>query len=234
MDDLFGVNTSTVVADMCRNSSNNSDDERRTTTTRDYLHPLQQFQKRIALANAYNTDFLVSVSSGAFLSSRSDSVHHHQDSDVVAASSIRLMKDLEHVALQVATVATTTTGTEEEEEKGTSRTKHEHEHEHDTSSCTNALDNLGWLKIFIDTRTALPSVLNFNIPELEPRPSYTSRELLKHFKQYGTVLPVAHPLNMANSKTDWYRTLTKSGQPVVDALAELLVLDMIELSENID
>ena len=35
-----------------------------------------------------------------------------------------------------------------------------------------------------------------------------------------------------SSVTDRYRTLTRRVQPVVDALAELLVRDMIELSEE--
>ncbi|MGK3746294.1 MAG: hypothetical protein ACI90V_013156, partial [Bacillariaceae sp.] len=52
------------------------------------------------------------------------------------------------------------------------------------------------------------------------------------FKRYGTLLPIAHPLNMANAKTDLYRQLTKGGQPIMDALAELLILDMVELSEK--
>jgi len=74
--------------------------------------------------------------------------------------------------------------------------------------------------------------LRLSTPELIPQSSYTSKDLQEQFKTYGTLLPIAHPLNMANSKTDWYRKLTKSGQPIVDALAELLVLDMIELSEK--
>jgi len=179
---------------------------------------LQQFQKRIAVANAYNTDFLVSVTSGAFLSSNSDSLHHHQDSDVVASSSLRLMKSTEHVALQVVTVPEEITDNDNDENS--------------TGSCVNVLDKLGWHKIFIDTRSILPQIFNREIPKLQPKPSYTSRELQNHFQQYGTWFPVAHPLNMANSKTDWYRYFTKSGQPIVDDIAELIVLDMIELSEQ--
>mmetsp|Transcript_22145 Transcript_22145/g.52418 ORF Transcript_22145/g.52418 Transcript_22145/m.52418 type:complete len:473 (-) Transcript_22145:193-1611(-) len=221
MDDLFCANTSTVITDMCHSSN--------ASPQRDFLRPLKRFRKRIAMANAYNTDFLVSVASGAFLSSRSDSVHHHQDSDVVAASAIRLMKDMEHIALQVATLPSSDNGSKQKPSERKSPLV-----EHDTSDCVNALDDLGWLKIFVDTRSILPKIVNFNIPELEPRSTYTSRELQEHFQQYGTMLPIAHPLNMANSKTEWYRKMTQSGQPIVDALAELLVLDMIELSGKID
>jgi len=294
MDDLFRVNGSTVVMDMCRrrddnydgNNSGNKDEKddnnpsddggssnnnnngggggsgggssyRSHRSHREYLRPLGQFRKRIAVANAYNTDFLVSVSSGAFLSSESDSIHYHLDSDVTVKQqqslSLRLMKDIEHVALQVVTLP---------EEDGdddnailptssmTGRDKvksdvDDHDHDDDTSHCVNALDRLGWHKIFIDTRNLLPNFLNLPIPALKPANNnndkasrheayYTSGELRDHFQRYGTLLPVAHPLNMANSRTDWYRKLTKGGQPIVDALAELLVLDMIEFSEKID
>ncbi|OEU17294.1 hypothetical protein FRACYDRAFT_237703 [Fragilariopsis cylindrus CCMP1102] len=188
MDDLFSSNNSTVVMDMCRRPHSDDEDD---NNNRDYLHPLQQFQKRIVVANAYNTDFLVSVSSGAFLSSNSNSVHYHQDPDYDDTT---------------CTTCTTGTGT------GT--------------------DELGWHKIFVDTRDVLPSWLQLSTPELVRQVSYTSNELQAQFKRYGTLLPIAHPLNMANAKTDLYRQLTKAGQPIMDALAELLIIDMIELSEK--
>mmetsp|Transcript_26557 Transcript_26557/g.56492 ORF Transcript_26557/g.56492 Transcript_26557/m.56492 type:complete len:229 (+) Transcript_26557:3-689(+) len=217
MDDLFGVRNSTVVADMCRLPEQGGE-EGRLPPAGDFLSPLERFRKRIAVANAFNTDFLVSVSSGAFLSPESDSAHHHRDSEFVGSESFRWMRDTEHVALQVATT-----------------TRHEGDsdaNEGASESCVDALDGLGWHKIFVDTRSVLPSFLNFEIPKLRPRATYASRELWAHFRRYGTLLPVAHPLNMANSRTDWYRRLTRGGRPVVDALAELVVLDVIELSER--
>lgn len=104
------------------------------------------------------------------------------------------------------------------------------------SRCVDQLDQLGWLKIFLDTRTILPKVFSLTTTPVwqqqQQQPAtFTSRELRNHFSRYGTLLPIAHPLNMANSRTDWYRKLTKLGQPIMDDLAELLVLDMMELSE---
>ncbi len=219
MDDLFMVKNSTVIKDMCLNPSPETSDD-----TNDYLYPLQQFQKRIALANAYKTDFLVSVSSGAFLSKASDSMHHHQESDT---SSTRLMRDMDHVALQVVTKPSSSETTESRDDDA------EDESEESTlGKCVNSLDKLGWHKIFIDTRDILPDFVKISTPELERQATYTSRDLKEHFENYGTLLPIAHPLNMANSKTDWYREMTKSGQPIVDALAELIILDMVELSEK--
>jgi len=221
MDDLFGVNNSTVVMDMCYHptETNNGEEIDNKDKNHEYLYPLQQFQKRIAVANAYKTDFLVSVSSGAFLSLDSNSIHHHQDS---VTSSTRLMKDMGYVALQVVTKPETTKRRDDGDEKSSTPRR----------SCVDSLDELGWHKIFIDTRNILPGFLNFLTPELKPHATYTSKVLKEHFETHGTLLPIAHPLNMANSRTDLYRKMTKSGQPIIDALAELLVLDMVELSER--
>eukprot|EP00531_Pseudo-nitzschia_arenysensis_P010874 CAMPEP_0116127020 /NCGR_PEP_ID=MMETSP0329-20121206/6627_1 /TAXON_ID=697910 /ORGANISM="Pseudo-nitzschia arenysensis, Strain B593" /LENGTH=433 /DNA_ID=CAMNT_0003621111 /DNA_START=100 /DNA_END=1401 /DNA_ORIENTATION=+ len=221
MDDLFGVNDSTIVRDMCLNPSPETSDDKN-----DYLYPLQQFQKRIAVANAYKTDFLVSVSSGAFLSLESDSTHIRQEADT---SSTRLMRDMEHVALQVVTESAPTEVTEsrDDDDDGEEKSK-----EATLGKCVDSLDKLGWHKIFIDTRTILPGFMNLETPELEHHKEYTSKDLKQHFEAHGTLFPIAHPLNMANSKTDLYRKMTQSGQPIVDALAELIVLDMFELSEK--
>merc|ERR1719254_213153 len=187
MIDLFHL--STIVMDMCQRSSENG------RRDRDYLHPLELFQKRIAIANAYNTDFLVSVSSAGFLSSESDSMHHQQSTDSPA---FRLMRKSKHVALQVSTNSVST-------ENKTMGTAESLAADKSRSRCVNSLDQLGWHKIFMDTRSILPDCLQMSTPELIPRKSYSSKELHEHFKRYGTLLPVAHPLNMANSRTDTYR-----------------------------
>lgn len=248
MNDLFQVNNSTVVAEMCGDTrARNDDDDDNNGGAKDFLGPLGKFRKRIAVANAYKTDFLVSVSSGAFLSLHSDSIHQHQDlkdsSSTTETTSTtpttRLMNDTSgYVALQVVTpeattiTAAATAADDDNHEAGPPSTGDVALAASRTQICVDSLDNLGWLKIFIDSRKILPSYLNRETPEFVSRSSYTSRELKEHFETYGSWIPVAHPLNMANAKTDWYRTLTKSGQPIVDALAELVVLDMVQLSET--
>eukprot|EP00751_Fragilariopsis_kerguelensis_P010827 CAMPEP_0170773062 /NCGR_PEP_ID=MMETSP0733-20121128/9167_1 /TAXON_ID=186038 /ORGANISM="Fragilariopsis kerguelensis, Strain L26-C5" /LENGTH=325 /DNA_ID=CAMNT_0011115413 /DNA_START=560 /DNA_END=1537 /DNA_ORIENTATION=+ len=250
MDDLFGSNNSTIVMDMCTRSESlndhsssslsddknmNSNENRINNNHRDYLYPLEQFQKRIAVASAYNTDFLVSVSSAGILSSDSNSVHYHQNPDYndttcfmtdTGTGTTRLMKNIDYVTLQV------TTGTKSNTSTNTTKEGASNDNNHSRKSCVDSLDQLGWHKIFLDARKIMPSWLQFTTPELIPKVSYTSKELRTQFKRYGTLLPIAHPLNMANSRTDLYRELTKKGQPIMDALAELLILDMIELSEK--
>ena len=249
MNDLFMVNNSTVVQDMCLNNNNphpHHADTATTTKTTNFLYPLSRFQKRIAVANAYKTDFLVSVSSGAFLSPDSDSIHLHQDADEdpssssSSSSSTRLMKDdTGCVVLQVVTNPTTSDTVEASSSSSSSLSSRDDEKDDDEESesimlkqCVDSLDELGWHKIFIDTRKMLPGFMNLPTPELECRVSYTSKELKEHFETFGTLFPVAHPLNVANSRTDLYRKITKKGQPIVDALAELLVLDMVEYAEK--
>lgn len=254
MDDLFGSNNSTIVMDMCTRSNNfndrsssflsdvknkNNNENRINNNHRDYLYPLEQFQKRIAVASAYNTDFLVSVSSAGILSSNSNSVHYHQHPDYndttcfmtgtgtgTGTETTRLMKNIDYVTLQVTTATKNKTST------STIKDGDSDNNNYSRKSCVDSLDQLGWHKIFLDARKIMPSWLQLTTPELIPKVSYTSKELRTQFKRYGTLLPIAHPLNMANSRTDLYRELTKKGQPIMDALAELLILDMIELSEK--
>ena len=129
-------------------------------------------------------------------------MHHHQEND---ASSTRLMRDMEHVALQVVTKPSPSETTESRDDDGDDESE-----ESTLGKCVNSLDKLGWHKIFIDTRNILPDFMKISTPELERQPTYTSKDLKEHFENYGTLLPVAHPLNMANSKTDWYRKITRT------------------------
>ena len=192
-----------------------------------YLSPLREFQKRITVANAYNTDFLVSVSSAAFLSADSDSIHYRvfNDTNTETTSSNRLIQN-EHAVLHVATPTEGSNMNDDVDLVNSTSSNR--------SKCTESLDRLGWHKIFMDTRADLPEWTLLDTPDKIKldHPEYTSKELREHFARYGTLLPIAHPLNMANSKTDWYGILTQKGRPIMDALAKLLIWDLIELSES--
>ena len=191
-----------------------------------FLDGLGQFQKRIAVANAYNTDFLVSVASGAFLDQYSDSRHYTSQHDQAA------QMDNEYAILHVTTTA-------QQRQEPSSHNKYPPPPK-TLRSCVEALDNLGWHKIFMDTRDALPRWTQLSLSNLLPplkskdprRAFYTSQELVHQFSRYGTLLPVAHPLNIANTKTELYGKLTQLGRPIMDALAKRLVLDMMDLSEQ--
>jgi len=205
-----------VIMDMCHHAKPDRKNKK------DFLKPLGQFQKRLAVANAYNTDFLVSVSSGAFLCKDSDSAHFTITDE---NHGIRLL-DNEYAILQVTTAPQPVISSTTNSLRG----------------CVESLDRLGWQKIFMDTRGALPAWSRLSTPDViaskehnipeGPRTSYSSRELVQQFSRFGTLLPIAHPLNIANAKTDLYSELTKLGRPIMDALADLLVNDMIELSEQ--
>jgi len=202
-NDLFSVNDSTIIDDMCSSPSRDGND---------YLLSLGQFLKRIAVANAYSTDFLVSVNSGGILDSDSNSVHYNLQHDRDASETvIRRMRNVNnHVALQVFTPKDDNENNQDQDEEKNIR-----------SNCVNSLDRLGWHKIFLDTRNidAVSNLFQLPVLEIPKQKAYTSKELVKQFNRYGTLLPLAHPVNVANSKTYWYKTLTKQGQPIMDSLA---------------
>jgi len=302
MHDLFSnvQHKATIVYDMCDPEHTTTNDEEETDDTqRNYLRPLQLFHKRIAVANAYNTDFLVSVASAAFLSADSTSLHYAQEDDndeqeaeadtVVTAATCssassssssssnssnnsaapdeeeeettsttnpntcnrlpsdrtpnRWMENMDMVLLQVTTTPDPAEiGTTQDTTKKSTHIKTQTLDRRQV--CAENLDQLGWHKIFLDTRALLPSwmVLPLTSELLESddthnntttrRRAYTSQDLHKELKRYGTLLPIAHPLNMANAKTPWYRSLTARGQPIMDALADLLVTDIRRLAEQ--
>ena len=242
--DLLGVDSPLVTTHMCStNSSTNNNNVLDNRSGNRYLQALSQFQKRIAVANAYNTDFLVSVTSGAFLSSSNSTngdghsphfvmTHNHTPPHPHATPNHRkrqhrLMKN-KHVALQVVTAEQQHHGSSTGDADSPASEDDKH------NECARALDSLGWHKIFLDTRDVFPAWSVLSTPTLSStKSSFSSHELREHFSRYGTLLPFAHPINMANAKTDWYRELTKLGRPIMDSLAELLILDMIELSTAI-
>ena len=244
--DLFGVDSKLVTSHMCSTNSstkNNNDHDSKSSGNR-FLQALSQFQKRIAVANAYNTDFLVSVTSGAFLASSNNTndhsphfvmthnpttTHHLRPPTYHRNRQHRLMNN-KHVALQVVTAEqryhSSSSSSSSSSDASLSASKDDTHRE-----CAHALDRLGWHKIFLDTRDVFPAWSILPTPTLSSAKSnFSSHELREHFSRYGTLLPFAHPINMANAKTDWYRELTKLGRPIMDSLAELLILDMIELS----
>ena len=304
LHDLFSnvQKKATIVYDMCDpdHTTTNDEEQEQDDTPRNYLRPLQLFHKRIAVANAYNTDFLVSVASAAFLSADSTSLHYAPEED----------DDVKEAEADTATVTTATCSSASSSSSSSSTSAAPDEDEEETTSTTNPntcnrlpsdrppnrwmehmdmvllqvtttpdpagigttmdttkkrtnsntqtldrrqvcaenLDQLGWHKIFLDTRALLPSwmVLPLASELLAPSPAidtkttsttqrrsaYTSQELYGELKRYGTLLPIAHPLNMANAKTPWYRSLTARGQPIMDALADLLVTDIRRLAEQ--
>jgi hypothetical protein len=177
-------------------------------TSPDFLGPLARFQKRLAYANTFATDFQVPTSSAAFLT-ESDSLHR-TISGTETNSSVLLTVQTEQRHAELATDSKTAS----------------------TEELAQRLDALGWTKVFCDVRSGLPSVpLPFGQSHilLEMQQTYSSADLLRTFDSFTDRLhlPFGHPMLIANSMNEFVARLTRAGQPIMDHLAAQLVQSIL-------
>lgn len=104
--------------------------------------------------------------------------------------------------------------------------------QHDAFGVTQSLDALGWTKIFLDLRDAMPGPslprVRTKSPVVIPKQAneFSSKDLHTLMSKKGThwKVPLAHPTAIANPKHALYRKLiSPRGAPFVDQLAEDLV-----------
>jgi len=186
----------------------------RMTLDSKFIDPLQSFQKRIAYANAYYTDFQVPTATAAFLSD-TDSLH-------------KLVEyfDDRFVELKVETP-------KQQQADGSSISSEDKPKS--TAELAQRLDRLGWTKVFCDVRHGLPSVpIPFATSDdtaSSDQKQFTSRELLKDlatFRLDRWHLPFGHTMMVANSKNDAYAKFNAAGQPIMDQLAADLIQDILQ------
>lgn len=191
-----------------------------------YTVPLQQFQQRIAYANAFCTDFQVPTCTAAFLCPDSPHVH----TTVASKSGETTSNDDndesdKHFVLRVETQHDPTiTATQSARTMG------------------HALDSMGWKKVFCDMRDKiplpsmpLPSYFSTADPEIPKRASFSTTELIPLVTSLGTRwnVPMGHQVLVANSKHGWYTQMSAGGRPVVDKMALDLVNDIVELTNKL-
>jgi hypothetical protein len=193
-------------------------------TSEKYLAPLRRFRKRMALANAYRTDFMVPAQTAAFLSSNRAS-----GEGLHIATSKPEGETIDSSAKKSSTKAET------------------HVLSVETSPCQNVsekepvacLDALGWTKTFLDVRDeipfpSIPKLSSFKRKRSRGEPTsdtstktvWTSKELVEVFDRPSADrwnLPLAHPVSSANAKNSLYRRLSARGQPTMDQLARDLL-----------
>lgn len=181
-------------------------------TKQQYLAPLREFKKRIAVANAYKTDCLVSTSTAAFLSASSRTLHHC--SDYYSSSNEDLMEKHDAYALSVTTTPS---------------------QEFDTPDMSQNLDAIGWTKVMLDVRDAIPLPAfpnpfadNSETHNLDSKTLWTSEELINSFDRFGNhwKLPFGHPVACASYKNGLLRWFTTRGAPIMDQLAQDLLTTM--------
>jgi hypothetical protein len=180
-----------------------------------FLRPLQRFQKRIAYANAYYTDFQVPTATAAFLS-ETNSIHVRVNRlNENLLTSFRLFVQTQpKPLLSEASKAVT------------------------LSDMARNLDNLGWTKVFCDVRSFLWSI---PVPKRiyqrgtvweESKETYTSSELLHHYANIHDrfALPFGHTMLIANAKNGFFEWLNAGGRPIVHQIAEDLVDEILRES----
>jgi Putative serine esterase (DUF676) len=193
-----------------------------------FVEPLSRFRRRIAVANAYYTDFQVPCSSGAFLAKK-DTVPHTriayrnvEQSVDATASNVSIVMAVETKRQETDDLKSATYGGETV----------------DSDEMARRLDVLGWTKIFCDVRGSLPS---FPVPFQRSASSSTDQldgkdvdanELTSPqlWERYATVqdkvaLPFGHSMLIANSRDKVNARLNAPGKPIIDRLADDMVND---------
>jgi pimeloyl-ACP methyl ester carboxylesterase len=170
-----------------------------------FVAPLQRFRKRIAYANAYQTDFQVPTATAAFLSS-TNSAHRR----------LEILKDNAFVSLAVETPIDLKL-LETRMTKSSSQPA-------SSDELAQRLDALGWTKVLC--LPPLPSIpLPFWSTTKTCKDEYTSSELLKTYAGLSGRLyaPFGHTVSVANAKNAFYASVNSGGQPIMDQLADSLI-----------
>ena len=189
-----------------------------------YISPLTLFRKRIAYANSFGTDFQVPTSTAAFLCKQSNYPHTLKE------------ENYDDNGVFFATFCT----------KANSDYVQVGEYD-ELCQMSKSLDNLGWTKVFVDTRDILPFG-SFRFPfgsdgrasfcnyassvsggnRSESSTKIESKKLLSIFSSMNKVhFPLGHTVLVANSKSKFFSYLNRNGRFVVNALAESVVKDIL-------
>jgi hypothetical protein len=203
-----------------------------------YLNPLQRFQRRIAYANSFGTDFQVPTATAGFLSPDSASPHtiiQSPSSPAASSSESFIVLTAQTPAVErPASVSTTTARSDKDK----------------MQSMVENLDELGWTKVFCDVRESLPAIPLplFQSPEPEnllvsTRDVAADTERVATSKELHALLtkpsrdkwhlPAGHTLLVANSRNDLYAAVNKWGRPIMDRLARDILTDLVR-NDNSD
>eukprot|EP00555_Chaetoceros_dichaeta_P011720 CAMPEP_0198267916 /NCGR_PEP_ID=MMETSP1447-20131203/35165_1 /TAXON_ID=420782 /ORGANISM="Chaetoceros dichaeta, Strain CCMP1751" /LENGTH=445 /DNA_ID=CAMNT_0043958743 /DNA_START=124 /DNA_END=1461 /DNA_ORIENTATION=- len=232
--------------DLFRSDGNSDGDDliyEMCTDYEQFLLPLSKFQKRIAYANAFGTDFQVPTNTAAFLSEKS--MHNHCPTDPsLFGKDDNEMKNGAEDSFIVAMVTT-------EQNNDILKENGSKERKHYSLTMSNKMDALGWTKVFIDVRGIIPGPRlnrplaarqmtrrqiwsNFLQKKLSTSKTYddirvTSQDLARLMNGSETIgIPIGHQVMIANSKNKRYSDMTANGKPVMDKLANDLVHSILE------
>jgi len=212
---------------------------REMTLSPQYLDVLRSFRRRIAYANAHNTDFQVPTNTAAFLCKHSRYPHtfveeENKDDTTTTTSWMagtfytkKVESDLYEIIHKYSSLENPmdTEGTDQLE-------------------LSLALDSLGWKKVFVDVRDLLP--LSIPIPFVkEPKlvnhyqkeksegglGTMESRQIIPFVSSSNRIsFPNGHTTMVANSKSDFVAWLNSNGRIIMNQFAAELVNDMLSWS----
>jgi hypothetical protein len=185
-----------------------------------FMDPLAKFKRRIAVANAFGTDFQVPTASAAFLAKLGDDATHHVLPD-------------EHDDAFLTLMVQTKTQPQPQPQSDLPVQVPPPLRDPNTNMLSlethaQRLDALGWKKVFVDMRPHLPS-FPCRAKGLEggPRAAYSSQHLHDTICGVEYHFPWGHSLLTANSKNAVYRWLNQAGKPVMDRLARDILDDIL-------
>lgn len=184
-------------------------------TSEAYLAPLRRFRRRLALANAFRTDFVVPAQTAAFLSSTASTTGAETTSLHILANDMSADTKHHTMALTLKTLPTI---------------------DYNENDISESLDALGWTKIFLDIRD------DIQFPTIKTRPfkkkrhqgpvvaptaektAWTPAELLDIFNSKGPTWkpPLAHNVTCAISRKNL------KGRPTMDQLGKDLIDMMLQ------
>ena len=202
-------------------------------TSQEYLKPLEQFQKRIAYANAFGTDFPVPTATAAFLHWDSTYPHHsnhrierqqnHQNS--IASNDKGLVVAVFHTPNNTDTNHSSSNYIDPSD---------------DLAIMSHCLDSLGWKKVFVDLRKEIPVSVNLSrlrrntasslsdddtptLQSLKTRTVVGSGEIAEATHKAPDLdrisWPLGHNMIVAFSRDTKCASFNKGGRPVVHELA---------------
>ena len=205
-----------------------------------FLKPMSLFRKRVAYANAYQTDFVVSTESAAFLHLNSSYPHHFESPELEGSESNvgngKVVATL-HTPRDEGT--TTENGRYRNEDaqrkKGFLRSQEKAELESELLEMSNCMDKLGWKKVLVDLRNEMP--VKLKIPRLSPASIQKqssgvlrSSEVVENFKDPSDDIigfPLGHNTMVAVEKHR-FSVLFKGGRPLMDDLAFDMVKEILK------
>ena len=191
-----------------------------------FLVPLASFQRRIAYANAFGTDFPVPGSTAAFLAKDSDYPHYFGDMLMGGGTTNSIETEEKCPASERGLIAATLYTLPQDHNFDADTTMDD-----DLTTMSACLDRLGWKKVFVDIRKEIPSLPILNsggsadcpLRQLKTLSSEVrSCDLAKAISSSSShriSLPLGHNAICAFSRGKVSSIVNSGGRPVMDSLA---------------